>query len=148
MNVLLVLAFALSSFSKENFFKVLSSNNEKALVAQLSALEKSNESATDKMAYGGVLMMKNADFQSWPNQKLKLFLEGKALLEAAIKKDNTNVEYRFLRLMIQEKSPRLLGYNGNTTEDAKWIKEHYQTVSKEVKTVIVAYANQSKFLDL
>jgi hypothetical protein len=148
MNILLLLSFVLSSFSKEKFFNVISGNDQKAITSQRTILEKSSESATDKMAYGGVLIMKNADFQFWPNEKLKSFIEGKNLLEAAIKKESTNVEYRFLRLMIQEKAPYLLGYHSNIKEDAKWVKEHYQSTSKEVKTFIVAYANQSKFLNL
>jgi len=54
--------------------------------------------------------MKKAGLVAGVGNKLKVFKTGLQELEASIKQDNTNAEYRFMRLMIQENAPGILGY--------------------------------------
>ena len=52
-----------------------------------------------------------------PYTKLKYFIRGKETLEAAIKADPKNIEFRFLRLCTQLNTPSFLGYSSNIEED-------------------------------
>jgi len=70
------------------------------------------------------------------------------MLEAAIRKDPKNTEFRFLRLVVQEHAPSVLGYHNNTGEDSDFIRLHYKTLPDEVQQFIVAYSKKSKILKL
>ena len=52
-----------------------------------------------------------------PYTKYTYFLDGKNLLEEAIKMAPTNIELRFLRLAVQLNTPAFLGYSKNIDED-------------------------------
>ena len=90
-------------------------SESKTLVdAQISEL---NSAPADvKNAFLGAMIMRKAGIGGNPASKLKLFKQGHKLLEAAIAKDPNNAEFRFLRLIIQENSPGILGYNNDRTE--------------------------------
>ena len=70
------------------------------------------------------------------------------MLEAVISANPKNVEYRFLRLIVQENAPKVLKYNTKIKEDAKIIKAGYQKVTSSVKQAIVSYAKKSVNLNL
>lgn len=102
----------------------------------------------DQQAYLGAIGMKTAEYQKSPGDKLKKFREGKVLLEKAIQIHPDNVEYRFLRLMIQENAPGILKYNTNIKEDVSLIKENISKASKEIKTAITNYSGVSENLKI
>lgn len=54
-------------------------------------------------------------------------------MEGAIPGDKNNSEYRFLRLMIQENAPDILGYNMEIEEDAAAVKKHFPDFTEVVK---------------
>ena len=89
-----------------------------------------------------------ASFSGSPNTKLHYFKEGHVLLEEAIKKDPDNAEYRFLRLMIQEHAPGVLGYKKNIENDSELVRKYYKTLPKDVQLAIVDYNKKSKVLKL
>jgi hypothetical protein len=91
-------------------------------------------------------MMRKAGLGGSPHQKLKLFREGHRELEAAIKREPGNVEFRFLRLLIQENAPAILKYRDNLQEDSKIIENSYQTLPAEVRKQIADYSKKSKVL--
>lgn len=147
IHFLSLLALVATTFSKAEFFKTLEAGEQ----ANIVALEKKIAAATasvDQQAYYGTIMMKSAEYQKTAGDKLKKFKEGKTLLEAAIQSNSANVEYRFLRLMIQENAPKILKYTANIKEDAAFIKANQSKASKEVKTAIVNYAGVSANLKL
>ena len=97
------------SFSKEEYFKVISSNDLSTVNAMLTLLEKEKE-GSDKKAYKGALLMKKAEFQKTPKDKLDIFNQGRIQLEHEIGLNPKSTEYRFLRLIIQENAPKLVKY--------------------------------------
>lgn len=75
-----------------------------------------------------------------PIRKINLFTEGKHLLEGAVKADPTNVEIRLMRLMAQEHTPKILGYNQNVREDREFLKNQYKNAKdEELRTYIKHY---------
>ncbi len=101
-----------------------------------------------RQAFEGALIMKKAGLGGNPVQKLNLFKQGHTELEAAIKRDPTNVEFRFLRLMIQENAPGMLGYKDKLTTDSEYIKKSYKTLPDDVQRAIEDYSKKSKILKL
>lgn len=147
IQYILILAVVAGSFSKSEFFKALESGNQTTIVT----LEKKIADATvndDQKAYYGAILMKTSEYQKTAGDKLKKFKEGKALLEGVIESNSSNIEYRFLRLMIQENAPKILKYNSNIKEDVAFIKNNLSKASKEIKTAITNYSEVSSNLKL
>lgn len=147
IQYLLIAIIAATGFSKAEFFKAMESGNQSEIVAMEKKISGSAVNG-DQKAYYGAIMMKTSEYQKTPGEKLKKFKEGKILLENAIQSAPDNVEYRFLRLMIQENAPRILKYTSNIKEDVAFIKENLATVSKEVKAALTNYAGVSANLKL
>lgn len=130
---------------------------QKEIYAQLSVddeaglhtlLEKIGEpETTQEAASKGVVLMKFAEYQKTPGDKLSTFKEGHALLEEAIAKEPDNMEYLFFRLIIQENAPRILGYNENIEADSASIVASYSGLSQDLKNAILAYSKTSKVLN-
>jgi hypothetical protein len=138
---------AVLSFSKSTFFDTISSGTSTEVTAMVTTLENLSKS-NERDAYLGAIKMKHAGNLKSLADKSKTFKAGKELLETAISLDHTNVEYRFLRLIIQENAPAILGYSGCIAADAKKIKAGYKYLSESVKNAIIAYAKTSENLDL
>ncbi len=132
------------AFDRAAFYKAMASDNKEAINAQLSLLQKSG--ITEKAAYEGALLMKKASVISRPFEKLNLFKSGHGKLEAAIAADRDNVEYRFLRLMIQEHAPKFLKYNDNLAEDAKMVQEKFDGLAAYLQQEITRYSKSSDHL--
>ena len=107
-----------------------------------------SEPLETRQAFEGALLMKKAGLAGIPIQKLNLFKQGHKELEAAIKREPKNVEFRFLRLIIQENAPGVLGYKDQLTEDSEYIKKSYKTLPDEVQRAIEDYSKKSKILKL
>ena len=90
--------------------------------------------------------MKASQFQKTAKDKLNLFNAGKKMLESEIKSNDGNVEYRFLRLLIQENAPKQLKYNGNMDEDVTAIVTGYSKLKESTKTALESYAKKSSSL--
>ncbi len=91
------------------------------------------------MAIGQFFMAKHA-FS--PFKKMSYFNEGKKNLDNAIIKDPKNAEIRLLRLITQEKAPKLLGYSQNISEDKRVITSEYTKIEDEaLKLYIKNYLN-------
>jgi hypothetical protein len=67
-------------------------------------------------------------------------------LEAAIKKDSLNAELRFLRLMIQENAPGMLGYKSDIEKDSAYIRKSFKTLPEVVQQAFLNYSKKSKVL--
>lgn len=125
----------------------MESGNQESIIA-LEKKIKGLAVSDDQQAYLGAIGMKTAEFQKSAGDKLKKFKDGKVLLEKAIQTHPNNVEYRFLRLMIQENAPRILKYNTNIKEDVALIKENISKVPKEIKTALTNYSGVSENLKI
>lgn len=136
-----------TSFSKGEFFKVIDSK-DKLTISGLEKKLKELPQSDDQKAYLGTTMMKAAEFEKNLGEKLSKFKAGKSLLEEAINHSSTNVEYRFLRLIIQEHAPKILKYDTQLSADAEFIKLHLDKAPTEVKAAIKSYASVSANLKL
>jgi hypothetical protein len=154
--VLLVLLFAASGFEdmnvdplaqkfdKASYYKILKSGTTKEIDEEMSKIDAS--SLTDKDAFKGALLMRKAGLVDVPKKKLDYFKSGRIKLETVLKDDSTNAEYRFLRLIIQEHSPKIVKYRSQVQEDAAFIKKNYKTLPPDVQKVLIDYSQTSKFL--
>lgn len=130
----------------QNVYLALSDSSEVKLVEQINLLEKADSSSSSK-AYLGALYMKQASFLKSVNAKIKTFKKGRFLLEEEIKAHQHNMEYRLLRLMIQENAPSILKYNKDIDLDLKAIYQNYNLLSPELKKQVFMYSKNSKYLD-
>jgi len=77
--------------------------------------------------------------------KKKFFIEGVTLIEYALKKAPKSIELHFIRLGIQENTPKLLKYKGNIKEDKDYILSNFKSVkSLKLKAHIKGYVLQSE----
>lgn len=147
--MLLWLFFAVFTASAEidkgAFFEAFGSSSASKVIAQREKLEKMKQS-TEVNAYLGAIMMKEAKFKSSAAAKLKHFTKGRVLLEAQIKNNSSSVEFRVLRLMIQENCPFILGYSDNIDSDAAYITKKFASLEKTIQTVVLSYAQKSDAL--
>ncbi|MEJ0102320.1 MAG: hypothetical protein WDO19_07125 [Bacteroidota bacterium] len=135
------------SFNRKEFYSVMASGTVETVNEQINLLKNSPPiPLTDKEAFEGALLMKKAGLVSGAGKKLNLFKNGHRKLEAAIKKDGENAEYRFLRLMIQEHAPGILGYKDDLKKDSAYIRQSYKKLPAEVQEAIINYSKISKIL--
>lgn len=114
---------------REDFHKGMFSEDE------LNKIAKSDEYSNSivNIVYKGVCYTMLADYQFFPTSKLSYFNDGKALIEAAIKKSPNNVELRYLRLLVQLNCPGFLGYNDNINEDLNYFNANIGSYKLEKK---------------
>lgn len=113
-----------------------------------AALQLLNESASSqKQAYEGALTMKKAGLLSKPKDKLQTFKAGRKKLEAAIASDPGNIEYRFLRVLIQENAPKILKYKNDLETDSALIRASFKKLSQVVQQAVKDYSYTSKVLN-
>lgn len=101
----------------------------------------------EKQAYEGALLMRKAGLLKRPKDKLHVFKQGATKLETAISGNNSNAEYRFLRLIIQEHAPKILKYNKQINDDSAIIKTHFKSMQPPVQQAVKDYAESSKILN-
>lgn len=76
----------------------------------------------DVQAYVISLQMKQAKYKTFPWSKLSIFNKEKKRLDELIKTHPNNIHLRYVRLVIQEKTPKILGYNKKIQEDKSFLK--------------------------
>ncbi len=131
-------------FDREAFYKTLKQGGVEDINSQLQVIEASG--IKEKNAYSGVLLMKEAGLVKKPQEKLHLFKQGRIQFETAFNADTSNVEYHFLRLIIQEKAPKIVKYRAQLTQDSEFIKKHYATLPPYVQHVVADYSKTSSIL--
>ena len=90
--------------------------------------------------------MKKASLLDVPIRKLDFFKRGRLLLETEIKNDPQNIEYRFLRLTIQENAPKFLKYDTKLISDKEIIINGFGNANKTLQSIIREYSNSSNIL--
>ncbi|MCV9389436.1 hypothetical protein [Reichenbachiella ulvae] len=126
-------------------YKALYSGSLEDIEVALSKLNSEEDSPLIR-AYKAALYAKEADKLKGVADKVQAFKKGAMMLEEEIKAYPDNVEFRFLRLAIQEKSPAILGYQDNIEEDKQKIIENYSSLDGRLKKQISQFATRSKYL--
>jgi hypothetical protein len=137
---------AQEAFNKAVFYKAISSDDLEMVDDQLDLLN--NSKFDNEEGYEGALLMKKAGLVLNPAEKLSLFKSGHKKLEEAIKNNSENVEFRFLRLIIQENAPGILNYNDDLEKDSILIGQKYKKLPDGIQKVILDYSKRSEFLAL
>ncbi|WP_313112031.1 hypothetical protein [Aequorivita sediminis] len=89
------------------------------------------------LAYKGAILTLKAKFSKNKRDKKDFFKEGVSLLESAIELDSQNTEIRYIRLSVQENSPKFLGYHKNIETDKDFILKNFGTLSSNTLKTIV-----------
>jgi len=135
-----------SSFDRGAFYKAMRVNKMDQVNALLDQIKTAEWK--DKDAFEGALIMKKAGLAFGAGRKLKIFKSGHAKLESAIQRDPGNVEFRFLRLMVQENAPGILGYKKEIDKDSELVRKGYKKLPEEAQQAVVDYNKKSKVLKL
>jgi len=131
-------------FRKAHFYKVMESGTETELNNELELVQSADLSG--KAAFEGALLMKKASVVKGAKRKLDLFKAGHQKLEAVLKKDSSNAEARFLRLMIQEHAPGIVHYKTQLANDRLYVLNNFDKLSTPVQQAIKEYSKQSTIL--
>lgn len=75
----------------------------------------------DAQAYVLALEMKAAEYTILPWKKLNIFNSKKDELNTLIKDNPDNIHLRYIRLFLQENTPKILGYTDNIEEDKSFL---------------------------
>jgi hypothetical protein len=132
------------TFDKAGFFSVMASGKLEEINAELSVLETS--AVKEKEAYEGALLMRKAGLLARPKEKLATFKSGYIKMESSMAKDSGNIEYHFLRLMIQEHAPKVVHYDKDQEKDSQDIIRSFPSLSPVLKKAILNYCPYSKLL--
>jgi hypothetical protein len=131
-------AFA-QKMDKAAFYAAMKTDNANEINKELDALGDSEQ------GYAGALIIRKAGLPK-AKERLKLFKQGKAKLEAAIAADPENTEYRFLRLSIQEHTPKIVRYKADLEADKAFVIKHFSKLSLVVQHAVKDYSKDSKIL--
>lgn len=108
----------------------------------LSDVTKDNDPAL--VAYKGAAIALKARSAKTIKKKKEGFVKGVSYIEHAIKENPDAIEPRFVRLGIQENSPKVLKYKDNIEEDKRFILEHFENIDPEdLKNHLKNYISQS-----
>jgi hypothetical protein len=132
------------NFDRATYYTVLKSGTMKEINNELEVL--SSATVSEKEAYEGALLMKKAGLVKIPIERLKVFKKGRIKLETALLNDNSNGEYHFLRLVIEENAPKIAKYSANLEADKQDIRRSFKNLSPLVQGVILDYCKNSKIL--
>lgn len=105
--------------SEEVFVKKYTLNSQPSILGYVCAIE-----------------MKQAQYSYNPISKIKIFKQTKEKLDLLIQLNPSNVHLRYVRLLLQETSPVILGYDTNIEEDKIFLSK------------ILEISDDSDYLDL
>lgn len=137
MNSLFSMFFLLVFFSEpqvvmEEFHQL---NSEKEEIVFIDKYVK--DSNPSVQAYVCAIEMKQAEYSFNPVRKLSVFNKAKKKLNLLIVTNPKNIDLRYIRLFIQEQTPRFLGYKDRIEEDKKFLKTKIK--AKEISKKLEAY---------
>ncbi len=96
------------------------------------------------VAYKGAAIALTARHKKKAKVKSSIFKKGIEWVEYAIEKEPVNMEVRFVRLSIQQNSPKFLGYNKDIESDKNFIFTNFNTIkSAAFKEYLRSYISDS-----
>jgi len=129
---------------RNDYFKV---DTDSLSCAKLyNKVKDQNFSDNTQQAYKGAITAAMANHVKNKQEKIKLFNNGKKLLEESIKNDSSNIELVFLRLTIQSSCPKALGYYSKIEKDKTYIIKNIETAKSSLvkKRIIEFLLNSGK----
>jgi len=141
---LLCVQLGSQSFDKAGFYSAMASGNLEQIDKELTIVTATT--LQEREAYEGALLMRKAGLLSRAKEKLTTFKSGAIKLETSMAKDSGNIEYHFLRLMIQEHAPKVVHYNKDQEKDSQVIIRSFPALSPVLRKAILDYSPHSKLL--
>lgn len=126
-------------------YKVAAHDSTKVDAFYKLLLEITKKDEVALVAYKGASIALLGRQEKKVKDKKKLFMEGVSYVEYAIEKSPNNIEVHFVRLGIQENTPKLLNYKDHIEEDKQIILKQFKYInSSNLKHYIKDYILQSK----
>lgn len=126
-------------------YKIAAQDKTKTEAFNASLATVTKKDRVELVAYKGAAIALVAKHAKTLKGKKEGFVEGVTLVEYAITQSPNNVELRFIRIGIQENTPKLLKYKGNIEEDKRFILKQFSSIkSSALKKHIKDYILQSK----
>ena len=147
-SILLIFLFLSFTSSQEEFYQIFSNNSFEEINEKINSLSQIKNKTIIEEAYIAALLMKKSSFEKDLKVKIKTFKKGALILEELIETNQENVELKFIRLIIQENSPKILKYNTKIVEDSNFIKSRFKNLNKILQKEIENYSEISVSLDL
>jgi len=132
------------ALDRKEYYKVLKAGNLTGIDRELAVA--AGLAGNDGQAYHGTLLMRKAGLLKIPKEKLASFKSGRIKLETAIRADTANVEYHFLRLIIQEHAPKIVKYRDQLEADGELIRQHFSRLPADLRDAIKDYSQTSAVL--
>ena len=110
-------------------YKEAAHDKTKVVVFNKSLIKITKKDHVVLVAYKGASITLLGKYAKKIKDKKSLFIEGVELIEYTIKKAPNNIELRFIRLGIQENTPKILKYKSNIEEDKVFILEQYKYIT-------------------
>jgi hypothetical protein len=111
-------------------------------IQEMSAITKKD--SKELIAYKGASMTLTAKYAGKIEEKKAAFKEGVSWIEFAITQESQSIELRFIRMSVQENSPKIVGYKSAIPEDKAFILAHIDAVeSTSLRKTIQGYILQS-----
>jgi len=123
--------------NSENVVKEFHELNDRK-AEQVFVKKYQNDTSATVQAYVCAVTMKQAAYTMNPISKLKIFNNSKRRIDLLIKEHPDNIDLRYVRLLLQEETPSILGYNEYIEEDKEFLIKKFQSesVSKDLKAYI------------
>jgi len=97
------------------------------------------------VAYKGAVKALTAKYQKGAKLKGATFKDGVQWIEYAVAQNALDIEIRFVRLSVQQNSPKFLGYNNDIELDKKFILKHFNQIkSSKLKEYLKGYILESE----
>ncbi len=132
------------TIDKAGFYAAMASGKLEEIDKELTVV--SGSGIGEKDAYLGALLMRKAGLLTRAKEKLATFKSGYIKMEGSIAKDSGNIEYHFLRLMIQEHAPWIVHYDKDREKDSRAIIQSFPTLPPVLQKAILNYCPHSKLL--
>lgn len=130
-------------------YKAAAHDSSKVMAYNTLLAKTTKSDKIELVAYKAAGIALQGKFAKKLKDKRTLFIEGVTLLEYAIEKAPNNIELRFIRLGIQENTPKLLKYKEQIEKDKKFIIKNFSTIkTKHLKHHIQDYILQSKIFSV
>lgn len=142
---ILIFSLELNIIDVRNNYKEAVISKSKAFILNDNLKDVTKNDDQRFVAYKGAVIALTAKYQKGAKLKGDTFKNGVNLIEYAVAQNSTNIEIRFVRLSIQQNSPKFLKYNNNIEVDKKFILKNFNQIkSAELKEYLKGYILESE----
>lgn len=139
-TTILILLFKLNLSEVRLLYKEADSSKENTMILHKKLEPVSKNDNKVLVAYKGAVLAMTAKYEKGSKHRMEVFKNGISFVEYAIEVEPQDLEIRFVRLSLQQNSPKFLKYNKHLDEDKKFVLSNYNHIqSSELKNYIKDY---------